>query len=58
MRLDIQGLRGISVLSVVAFHAFPNQMKAGFIGVDIFFIISGYVISTIIFESLVINLTY
>lgn len=40
------------MLSVVAFHAFPTWMKGGFIGVDIFFVISGFLISTIIFENL------
>ena len=51
-RADIDGLRAIAVLSVVGFHAFPSWIKAGFIGVDIFFVISGYLISTIIFENL------
>jgi peptidoglycan/LPS O-acetylase OafA/YrhL len=54
-RADIDGLRAIAVLSVVGFHAFPNMIRGGFVGVDIFFVISGFLISTIIFSNLKSN---
>ena len=48
-RKDIDGLRFIAVFSVVVGHYFPNLVPQGFLGVDVFFVISGYVITQLLF---------
>ncbi|RZP84158.1 acyltransferase [Vibrio vulnificus] len=51
-RQDINGLRAIAVLGVITFHFFPNAMPGGFSGVDVFFVISGFLMTGIIVESI------
>lgn len=45
-RPEIQGLRAIAVAAVVLYHFWPNRLTGGYVGVDIFFVISGYLITS------------
>jgi len=47
-RADIDGMRAIAILLVVGYHFFPARLPGGFVGVDVFFVISGYLITRII----------
>jgi peptidoglycan/LPS O-acetylase OafA/YrhL len=50
-RPEVDGLRALAVAAVVIFHAFPWMAPGGFVGVDVFFVISGYLISGIILRA-------
>lgn len=48
-RPDIDGLRAVAIVPVVLFHAFPTLVPGGFVGVDVFFVVSGWLIGGIVF---------
>lgn len=51
-RADIDGLRALAIIFVLFYHIFPNVIKGGFVGVDVFFVISGFLITGIILNDL------
>ena len=55
IRYEIQSLRGVSILAVICFHLAKDQFPNGYLGVDIFFVISGYLISSLLFKEYEIN---
>ena len=50
LRLDLQVLRALAVISVVVYHLFPNWVPSGLLGVDVFFVLSGYLITGLIWR--------
>lgn len=51
-RPDVDGLRAIAITSVVAYHAGLQGVKGGFVGVDVFFVISGYLIGSLVYKEI------
>ena len=58
IRLDIQGLRGLSVILVILYHAQFDYFEGGFVGVDMFFVVSGFVIFRSILHEIDKNETF
>lgn len=54
-RGDIQGLRAVAVLTVIAAHTQVPFLRGGFIGVDVFYVISGYLISTLLYREVLVS---
>ncbi len=51
-RPDIDGLRALAVMAVIVYHVAPNRLPGGFVGVDVFFVISGFLITRLLVEQL------
>ncbi|WKY07687.1 hypothetical protein Q1695_007282 [Nippostrongylus brasiliensis] len=56
-RYDIQGIRGVAIILVLLCHFFPNQFLIGYIGVDIFFVLSGFLVAMLLHRTSTINFT-
>lgn len=54
-RIDVDGLRALAVLAVIVYHFNKAWLPGGFLGVDIFFVISGFLITSIIFSEIKAN---
>ena len=52
-RAEINGLRALAIVPVILFHADFEKLENGYLGVDIFFVISGYLITTLIIKELI-----
>jgi len=50
--VEVQALRGVSVLLVVLYHAWPSVLAGGYVGVDVFFVISGYLITGLLLREI------
>src|SRR3954465_2148195 len=51
-RTDIEGLRAVAILAVVAYHTHVPHLQGGFIGVDVFFVLSGYLITALLVKEI------
>jgi peptidoglycan/LPS O-acetylase OafA/YrhL len=51
-RADVEGLRAVAVLAVVAYHAGIGAAGGGFVGVDVFYVLSGFLITGLLWEEL------
>jgi peptidoglycan/LPS O-acetylase OafA/YrhL len=49
---SLDGLRGVAIIGVLVFHTLPGALKGGFTGVDVFFVLSGYLISSVILHEI------
>ena len=54
-RKEIDGLRAFAIIPVIFFHAGLQSFSGGFVGVDVFFVVSGYLIATLILSELARN---